>query len=556
MEGLKPEEKDQITINTVSVYENASQIDTKSSRSFKLAKNDGLLLLTLASLSLMAAIDGTSISVALPTMSKDLGGTTIEAFWTGTSFTLCSAVFQPVFSALSEAFGRRPLIVIAIVSFMIGAIIAGLANDFTHMLIGRSFQGVGGGGIITLTAVVIADIVPLSHRAKYFGMLSAIWSLGTVIGPVIGGCFAQKVSWRWIFYINFPFIVIGTILVAWSSNFQRRNNLSFYKKLRQIDFIGITIFVPSTAAFLIPLTWGGVLYSWKSWHTLAPLLAGTTGLCIFAAYEIYLASHPIIPPSIFRNRTALISFHGSMVVGLLVWCCLYFLPLYYEAVKGFRPIMSGIALFPETFTLAPSAMVIGLLISRTGKYYWAICVGWLVSTIGLGLLCLLDAETKTVTWVFLNLVGGIGIGMVLPSVALAVQASANEETLGVAVATSTFFRGFGQSIGVAIGGVIFQNMMESTMLGNPALKSLATEYSQDASGAVEMIRVMQDGVVKQELKEAYARSLKFVWAFGCAVSGLTFLMSLFTKSYDLNRVFVTKSIDSVQEMQVLVQKVD
>ncbi|KAJ6024707.1 hypothetical protein N7540_005504 [Penicillium herquei] len=255
--------------------------------------------------------------------------------------------------------------------------------------------------------------------------------------------------------------VISSALVAWSSDFQRRTNFSFYKQLHQIDFIGITLFVPSTAALLIPLTWGGVLHSSKSWHTLVPLLAGAAGLSIFTAYEMYLETHPIIPPIIFRNFTAWISFAGSMVVrvGPLVWCCLYFLPLYYEAVKGFRAIMAGIALLPESFTLAPSAMAIGFLIGRTGKYYWAICVGWLISTIGLGLLCLLDAETKKVTWVFLNLVGEIRIGMVLLSVALVVQASADEETLGGAVVTSTFLLGLAQSTGVAMGRVIFQNMM-------------------------------------------------------------------------------------------------
>ena len=323
--------------------------------------------------------------------------------------------------------------------------------------------------------------------------------------------------------------------------------MSLRDKLHQIDYIGICLFVPSTAAFLIPLTWGGVLYSWKSWHTLVPLLLGATGLAVFTLYEVYIAKHPIIPPSIFHNRTAIISFFGSGIAGLLIWCALYFLPLYYEAVKGFRPIMTGIALFPETFTLAPSAMVVGLLISRTGKYYWAICIGWLLSSIGLGLLCLLEVHTRTVEWVCLNLVGGVGIGMVFPSVALAVQASADIETLGVAVAISTFFRGFGQSIGVAIGGVIFQNRMESVMLGNPTLAALAKKYSQDASGAVEMIRAMPDGIVKEELKGAYTRSLKYVWAFCAAVAGVTFLVSLFTKSYGLNRVFVTSMGREVQE---------
>lgn len=248
----------------------------------------------------------------------------------------------------------------------------------------------------------------------------------------------------------------------------------------------------------------------------------------------------MIPPAIFRNRTALISFAGYAVVGLLVWCCLYFLPLYYEAVKEFKPIMSGIALFPETFTVAPSGVIVGLLISRTGRYYWAVCIGWCLSTIGTGLLCLLDVNSGTITWIFLNIVPGVGIGMVLPSVALAVQASATAENLAIAVATSTSFRGFGQSIGVAIGGVIFQNRMKSNLLQYPALRSLADKYSGDAASAVEMIQRMHDGQVKGDLKQAYTDSLRIVWAFCCGISGLMFFISLFTESYDLNRTLVTR----------------
>ncbi|KAJ5600070.1 hypothetical protein N7450_001137 [Penicillium hetheringtonii] len=508
----------------------------------------------MACLSLMAALDGTSISVALPTISHELGGTAIEAFWTGTSFTLCSAVFQPVFSSLSDLFGRKPLVFVAIAWFTIGAIVAGVANNFTHMLIGRSLQGIGGGGVITLTAILIADIVPLSERAKYFGMLSGIWSLGTVVGPVIGGCFAEKLTWRWIFYINFPFIGIGAILIAYSSQFRIRRE-TFATQMRKIDFIGIAVFIPSSASFLIPLTWGGVLYPWASWHTLAPLIIGSVGLCIFAIYEWRAARYPMIPPAIFHNRTTLISFGGYAVVGLLVWCCLYFLPLYYEAVKGFKPIMSGIALFPETFTVAPSGVIVGLIISRTGKYYWAVCIGWCLSTVGTGLLCLLKANTGTVAWIFLNLVPGVGIGMVLPSVALAVQASATAENLAIAVATSTSFRGFGQSIGVAIGGVIFQNQMKSNLQHYPALQSLADEYSGDAASMVEVIRGMR-GPVKDDLQQAYADSLKIVWAFCCGISGLTFFVSLFTQSFDLNRTLTSRTHSVLRGEDIEVEERD
>lgn len=228
-----------------------------------------------------------------------------------------------------------------------------------------------------------------------------------------------------------------------------------------------------------------------------------------------------------------------MVVGLVVWCVLYFLPLYYEAVKGLEPIMSGVALFPETFTLAPSAILIGLVISKTGQYYWAICIGWGISTIGAGLMVLLNADASTTKWACINLIPGIGIGMVLPSVALAVQASAKAENLTIAVAMSTFFRSFGQSIGIAIGGVIFQNRIKSNLLTYPTLRSVADKYSGEAASAVQLIRLMESGPMKDDLREAYANSLKVVWAFCCAICGVAFVISLWTKSYSLGLVFDT-----------------
>ncbi|CAI7677678.1 unnamed protein product [Penicillium manginii] len=480
-----------ITAQEISEFDtkNALVRETKAENGsvHSLSKQELLVLLGLASLSLMAALDGTSVAVALPIIAQDLNGSTIEAFWTGTSFTLCSAV--------------------ATLWFLIGAIVAGVAKNFTHMLIGRSLQGIGGGGIITLTAIVIADIVPLCYRAKYFGMLGGIWSLG-----------------------------IGAALVAWSSSFETSKS-SFSEQIRKIDFLGMLLFIPSTASFLIPLSWGGILYRWDSWHTIAPLVTGAVGLCLFAVYEYQFAKQPMVPPAIFHNRTSLISFGGYMVVGLLIWCFLYFLPLYYEAVKGFEPIMSGVALFPETFTLAPSAIVIGFIISKTGQYYWAICIGWGLSTLGAGLMYLLSADTSTAEWVCINLVPGIGIGMVLPSVALAVQASATAENLAIAVAMSTFFRGFGQSIGVAIGGVIFQNRMKSNLLTYPALRAVADKYSGEAASAVQLIRLMENGPMKNDLREAYANSLKVVWAFCCVISGVIFVISFWTKSYSLGLVF-------------------
>ncbi|KAJ5834969.1 major facilitator superfamily domain-containing protein [Penicillium robsamsonii] len=508
-----------------------------SDQDFRLGMRGTMIFVILAVLTLMAALDGTSISVALPIISKELNGTAIEAFWSGTSFLLSSTVFQPSFASFSNIFGRRSVIMVAIALFLAGAIISGVSKDFTHLLVGRSIQGVGGGGIIALTEVIMTDIVPLRHRGQYFGVFSGMWAIGSVSGPILGGAFSQNVTWRWIFYINFPFIGVGVIMIM---VFLKLNMIpsSLIEKLRRIDYIGTVLFVASMTSFLIPLTWGGVSYPWGSWHTLVPFILGFLGLCFFGYYEHHYAVDPVIPPSIFNNRTATVSFIGSTLQGLVLWCTLYYLPLYYEAVKGYSPILSGVALFPETFTVAPSAMAVGIISSKTGRYRWAIWLGWAFSTIGCGLICLIKVNTSVPGWVFLNLVAGLGLGFLFPSLGFAIQASSTNENLATAVAMFSFFRALGQALGVAIGGAIFQNRMYENLLKYPEFTSLASEYSSDSAGLVQIIKGMPNDVHKLHLQEAYTDSLRIVWAVCCGVSAVGLLLSFFTEAYDLNQALV------------------
>ena len=316
------------------------------------------------------------------------------------------------------------------------------------------------------------------------------------------------------------------------------------EKIRQIDYIGTVVFIASLAAFLIPLSWGGISYSWSSWHTLVPLIIGAVGLVAFVFYEWRFASDPVIPPKIFENRTATVSFVGSAIQGLILWCSLYYLPLYYEAVKEFSPIMSGVALFPETFTVAPSSLVVGILITVTGQYRWAVWSGWAITTIGLGIMWLIKVQTSTYGWILLNIVPGVGLGFLFPSLGFAVQASAKPEDVAIAVAMFSFFRALGQAVGVAIGGVVFQNRMYTNLLKYPALAPMAHEYSQDAAGLVQVIQRMESGLPKTHLKEAYTDSLRIVWVVCCGISAVAFLLSLLTEVYDLNR-----GLESAQGLQ-------
>ena len=285
---------------------------------------------------------------------------------------------------------------------------------------------------------------------------------------------------------------------------------------------------------------GGVSYAWDSWRTLVPLLIGVAGLILFVIFEEYVAEEPLIRLDVFKNRTAAASYFETTIHGLILWCVLYYLPLYYEAVKGETPILSGISLFPQTFTVAPMAVVTGFTITKLGYYRWAIWSGWTITTLGIGLLYLLDVHTSTVAWIFLNLVSGIGMGLLFPSMAFAIQAASTNKDLAFAVAMFAFFRAFGQAIGVAIGGTIFQNQMKVKLAAYPLLAPRASEYAADASSLVQIIKSMQGGVAKDQLIQSYADSLKTVWAVMCGFAFVALLSSFFIESLDINRALETE----------------
>lgn len=243
---------------------------------------------------------------------------------------------------------------------------------------------------------------------------------------------------------------------------------------------------------------------------------------------------------VFKNRTNAASYFETTIHGMILWCILYYLPLYYETVKGETPILAGISLFPETFTVAPAAMVAGLLITKLGRYRWAIWSGWLLTTLGTGLLCYLKVETSTVAWIFLNLVSGLGMGLLFPSMAFSIQAATPNKDLAFAVALYSFFRAFGQAIGVAIGGTVFQNQMKKELLAYPLLASQATEYSADASSLVQVIKKMPTGQARTELVQSYTDALQIVWAVMTGLAFLGLLSSCLIKGLDLDRALETE----------------
>ncbi|KAF6220748.1 hypothetical protein HO133_003181 [Letharia lupina] len=497
-----------------------------------------LAFATLGLLTVMVALDATSLSVALPVISAKLNGSALEAFWAATSYLLTSTVFQPTIASFSNVFGRRWVATAAVTIFLLGLLLCGLAQNFTLLIAGRAVQGVGGGGIVVLTQLIICDLIPLRLRGQWFGVISGMYAIGSVSGPLSGGAFSEKVTWRWIFWINLPFTGIALVMIPLFIKLRAPRN-SFIQKLAQIDWMGSVIFIASTTGFLIPLSWGGVSYPWNSWRTYVPLSASALGLVVLYMYEEYVATNPIIRTSIFKNRNAAAAYISVVLHGMVVAGSLYYLPLYYEAVQGLSPILSGVALFPETFTVAPGAFIVGSLISRTGRYRWAVWSGWSITTLGLGLLYLLDVHTTTVEWIFLNLVVGVGLGFNYTALGVTLQAATTEENMSSAVAMFTFSRLMGQALGVVIGGVTFQDQMRTKLLAIPSLAPMADQYANNGAALALQIKTIHNSDDRNMVIQVYADSLKTVWAVLCGAAGLALLASLMITDLSLDRQFIS-----------------
>ena len=407
-------------------------------------------------------------------------------------------------------------------------------------MIGRSIQGVGGGGIISLTEILITDLVPLRERGKWFGFQSLTWALGSVTGPLVGGLFTQEATWRWIFWINLPFCGLGFLTLPFCL---RLNHPPGRRKsqLLRFDWAGAILLTAATTSFLMPVSWGGVLSAWSSFRTLVPLILGICGLFLFVLYEIYVAKTPLIPLRIFNSRTAAVSYIGTLVHGMVLWCSLYYLPLYYEAVKAYNLVIVGVALFPETFTVAPTAILVGVAISITGRFRWAIWSGWSLTVLGLGLMYLLGPETSVPAFVFLNIVPGLGLGLLFACMNLAIQAAATEKHAGFAAAVYIFMRSLGQGVGIAVGGVVFQSRFVVELRRYPDLARNATALAQDASGLVQIIKAMPEGAAERKaIVNAYADALKVVWAVMAGLAFVALVLSFGTEGLSLNAEMETE----------------
>ncbi|KAI0845707.1 putative MFS transporter [Daldinia vernicosa] len=532
-----PVEASAVVPSVAAILNDETSIDSGND-GWKPTKRFLLAFMSLLTIVSAVAIESTSLPTALPIMSAELGGTALQAFWSGTSFLLASTVIQPTVASMSHILGRRIMLYVSSAGFVGGSLIAALAGNFNVVLIGRTLQGAGGGGLIVLLEILISDLVPLAHRGTWFSINSAMWGIGTATGPLIGAGFAQDITWRWIFWINLPIVGVGMLLVTLFLK-QAQVPGHIVEKLKKFDWLGSVLFSVSSACFLFGITTGGVAFPWSSYQALLPLIIGFLGMLCFVYWEFCFATDPIVDRRIFATWTAISAYIQTMLHGLILYAAIYFLTLFYQAVKLYSPVTSAIALLPETIGLSLSSVAVGALTGMTKKYRWALWGGWVLTTAGSGLLYLLGTGTTVTQWVFLNIPFGIGVGMLFTAELLAIQAATKPELNGEAAGFFSFIRIFGQALGVAVSGVIFQNSLKQKLFRIPGFASLADEYSRDATAIVALIHDMADGDTKARMIQAFSDALSSIWLSLIAFSAAGLLLSLTVKGYSMTQEHVT-----------------
>ncbi|PYH65803.1 MFS general substrate transporter, partial [Aspergillus vadensis CBS 113365] len=500
---------------------------------------------SLAIIDLTAALDGATLALALPvqkdlqTITADIGGGDIEAFWAGTSYLLANTVTLPLWCSLSDALGRRPSLLACIAFLTAGSIICARAQNYSVLIAGRTVQGVAGGGILGLTYVVITDLVPLRARPKFVAMLNALTALGSVTGPIIGGACAVTGNWPWIFWLNLPICIISTVGLVFFLRLQGQQ-ARMVDQLRELDWFGSALFIAAFTAFLVPVTWGGLQFPWGSWQTLVPLLLGAAGLVCVALHQRYLAPRPFVPRQMFaHSRCVAILFFGSFSNGLILFGIVYYVPEYFLGVKGYSSLVAGAATLPTTLSAIPCAVGTGIGIAKTGRYRWALRYGWAVAVIGLCVLIVQDVDTPVAGWVFINLASAVGTGMLLPAINLALQASVPQAHVAMSTTLVLFFRSCGKTVGVAIGNPILDNVLRTQLRQSD--HHVPSAYL--GLSAIEIVELLNSEATRAALSPALVYTLRsalvtgFRALFG-ALAGLAavnLLLQLPMQEFSLNQ---------------------
>ncbi len=409
---------------------------------------------------LLASLGQTIVSTALPTIVGELGGLD-HLTWVVTAYLLSSTVVAPIYGKLGDLFGRKIVLQVAIITFLIGSVGAGLAGDMTTLIVARVVQGLGGGGLLVVAMTVVADVIPPRQRGRIQGVFGAVFGVSTILGPLLGGFLVEHASWHWIFFANVPvgLLAFAIISIAFRARPERVSH--------RIDYLGAATLAGALSAIVLYTSLGGTTFPWDAPAMIAMLIAALVFLAAFVLVESR-AAEPILPLSLFRNNNFVVLNAVGFIVGIAMFGSITFLPLYLQVVQGVSPTTSGLSLLPMMLGLIGTSTLAGMVMSRTGRYRWLPLASTALLFLAMALLSTMNEQTGIGLVSLYMFMAGAGIGPVMSVGITAIQNAVNPRDLGVATASATMFRQIGGSIGVSVFGAIFTNRLAAQLGGDAA----------------------------------------------------------------------------------------
>ncbi|KAK8134748.1 Efflux pump FUS6 [Apiospora sp. TS-2023a] len=508
---------------------------------WKIGKQELYIILSLTVINMVVALDSSIIITALKTMTAALGADTTQGFWIGTSFLLASTVAMPPIASLSDIFGRPLCLMLSLAFFTLGSLLCCLAHGVRLLLAGRAVQGVGAGGIWMVSLLLLTDLVPLRHRPKWWAVISLGWAAGLIAGPLVGGAIVQRTTWRWIFYLNFPFCAFGLVVTPWLLTVRPRRTESLSEKLARVDWVGGALFTASLTLSLFALSSAGIQFAWNSVEIVATLVIGFVGLVATGVWEAFFATEPMLKHSLFYSWSSNIAYFGGFVQGLVMYGENYYVPFFFQSVKATTPLQAGVNLLPALLCVIPSGAVTGALVSRYNNYRYAIWLGWFFVTLSCGLELLWDRDVATGVWAVSLVVMGVGHGVVLNAQTFACQAMARPGDIAAAAAMYGFVRQLGSAVGVCVGSTTWQNVAALKL----AWEGLPVDVAYHAESYAEALhRTMPyssgegddpDDDMRKAVTSAFVFGFVGVWQVFLDISAVVFGLSFFVRHFDMDK---------------------
>ena len=465
---------------------------------------------------MLASLDQTVVSTALPTIVGELGGLN-HLSWVLTAYLLTSTASVPLYGKLSDIYGRKIMFQIAIAVFLVGSVMCGFSQNMLELVVCRGIQGLGAGGILAMAMAIVGDILPPRERGRYQGYIGSVFATSSVIGPLVGGFFTQHLTWRWIFYINIPLgiaaLVVTSIVLRMPVN----------RREHSIDYIGAGLMVGGVTCLLLVASWGGTQYDWLSPTIIGLAIAGVSLVGLFILQELR-APEPLLPLRLFQMRAVGVGSAILFLVGMGMFGAIAFLPVYLQVVQGVSPTMSGLRLVPLMAGIIGSSTFSGRYISKTGRYRIFPILGTGMVVVGMLLLSQLQPGTSFAEASVYMLIMGTGVGMVVQVIVISVQNSVDYRYMGTATAATNFFRSMGSAFGVAIAGAIIDNRLGHYL---PRLVSQEDLHGRDPKillASPEQLYQLPPNVV-HGVAEAFSKSVDIAFLACVPVAAAAFVLT-------------------------------